>query len=462
MGNDFSFDAVKANGFTNELTYRGPKKRSGVSFDYMDKLNQLVDQGIFVDKDGDGFTAAERKALENEFFNIHQEKGYNTNFSKMRAGTKNDYSYEDFVRLAQAAGYVLKEGASVKEEPATVVKKDAVEPDVVSQKATEETPAATVLEVATNPIAATPATVVEDEEGFEPVSQSGKQTLNDIVAAGLPDGEYDIHFTGEKAIDPTNGNVVGEVATGTINGSPFKYTNPGQQVGAPVQVPGTKAEVPAAPATIAATSAEPVATPTVQLSSSGDDIKAYLDADPELAGLTGEQRAEVLRKRGIAIDAQINKLSSPQTHTERGGFLGLGKKKVIVDKTKEQAEQENAAQIADLRVQRDNIDRARVYTSEVEGQFWSGRVAPDSQYDAPDHIVKRSESYDRVTTLDGRRVARTSTYVRDEQGYPSTEYHYYPVAVEKVGNPRYERGTFYQVIPDLEHELTDVKMPENK
>ena len=71
--------------------------------------------------------------------------------------------------------------------------------------------------------------------------------------------------------------------------------------------------------------------------------------------------------------------------------------------------------------------------------------------------LKQNPTYDRVTTSDGRRVARTSEYVRDDQGYPQTVYHYYPVLVEKIGNPKIGSGTYYSVIPDLDNELTDVE-----
>ena len=66
MAGDFSLDSIKQNGFKNTVTYRGAGRNAGASYDYMDKLNQLVDKGIFVDKDGNGFTSGEKKALENK------------------------------------------------------------------------------------------------------------------------------------------------------------------------------------------------------------------------------------------------------------------------------------------------------------------------------------------------------------------------------------------------------------
>lgn len=108
--NDVSFDTIKQNNrFDNTLTYRGVVKASGLTYDYMDKLNDFIKQGIFIDEKGDGFTAAEKKALEAEYRKIHLEKGYNINFNTMLPGTTFEYDYNDFIRMAQAAGYILKD-----------------------------------------------------------------------------------------------------------------------------------------------------------------------------------------------------------------------------------------------------------------------------------------------------------------------------------------------------------------
>ena len=120
------FDAIKQNGYTNILKYRG-EQRSGISYDYMEKLNEFTEAGIFIDANGDGFTNAEKQALEDELFKIHREHNYSTNFKSMREGTKTEYSYEDFIRLAQAAGYILKEEYSkpLEAEPETVKEETA-------------------------------------------------------------------------------------------------------------------------------------------------------------------------------------------------------------------------------------------------------------------------------------------------------------------------------------------------
>ena len=109
MNNSTDFNTIKQSGYTNVLKYRGENQKSGISYDYMDKLNEFVGQGIFIDAKKDGFTNSEKRALEAELFKIHKEHNYATNFNSMLAGTTTEYSYNDFIRLAQAAGYVLKE-----------------------------------------------------------------------------------------------------------------------------------------------------------------------------------------------------------------------------------------------------------------------------------------------------------------------------------------------------------------
>lgn len=90
-------------------------KRAGISYDYMDKLNGYVKAGIFVDKDNDGFTKAEQKALGAEFEKLHTQRGDKIDFRKMVAGKSFDYKNEEFIRLANAAGYVLVEDVKPQE-----------------------------------------------------------------------------------------------------------------------------------------------------------------------------------------------------------------------------------------------------------------------------------------------------------------------------------------------------------
>ena len=115
--NFVSFDSMRQkDNFKNTLTYRGVVRASGLTYDYMDKLNNFVKEGLFIDEKGDGFTNAEKIALMQEFTKIHLEKGYSTDFASMLPGTTFEYNYNDFIRMAQAAGYILKEEPPAEED----------------------------------------------------------------------------------------------------------------------------------------------------------------------------------------------------------------------------------------------------------------------------------------------------------------------------------------------------------
>ena len=76
-------------------TQRKPR-RIGISYDYMDKLNAYVKEGIFIDKDKDGFTKAEQIALGKEFEKLHAERKDNINFRRLLAGKTFDYKDTEF------------------------------------------------------------------------------------------------------------------------------------------------------------------------------------------------------------------------------------------------------------------------------------------------------------------------------------------------------------------------------
>lgn len=91
--NFVSFDSMRQkDNFKNTLTYRGVVRTSGLTYDYMDKLNNFVKEGLFIDEKGDGFTNAEKIALMQEFTKIHLEKGYSTDFASMLPGTTFEYN----------------------------------------------------------------------------------------------------------------------------------------------------------------------------------------------------------------------------------------------------------------------------------------------------------------------------------------------------------------------------------
>ena len=420
---EFSFDAMKENNsFQNKLTYRGEKRRSGVSYDYMDKLNTLVDQGIFYDKDGDGFTKAEKKALEAEFFALHKEKNYSTNFVTMQAGTTHEYTFDDFVRLAQSAGYIMKEAP-----------KEEVAPNPTLPQGSQLQPAS--LEISTPKIelqeTIQPLNIGtgEQEEGFEPISQSGKQTVNDIVAA-LDSGEYQIDFEGTKIIDGETGEVLYEITNGTINGQPFEYTNNGV-----LATPTTEAE-----------NAQPEeTTPQAEENPSWEAKLAQCS--------TPEEKAQVLREAKQDITREIHSLSSEKTR--RGRVLGMNIGKRIVEQTAEEARTANASRIAELEAQRDEINRQEVILREFEQNEWKGQTALESTYHYDENkTMVRDQGYEvgeKVTLSDGTKILKVKHYNSKTLGY---DYTYHTPTVVKtglLGTPNEHWG----LVPGDEIELGD-------
>ena len=101
------FKNIQKNGYVIQLTKQANLKNSGVSFDYMARLQRDIDAGIFVDKDNNGFTNKEKVELSKKFQSIFTNHGYNTDFTHMKAGEKYAITYNEYVDLAKAAGYEL-------------------------------------------------------------------------------------------------------------------------------------------------------------------------------------------------------------------------------------------------------------------------------------------------------------------------------------------------------------------
>ena len=132
------FAKLKEEGHTIELTARG--KNSGVSYDYMDRLNKDIEAGIFEDRTEEGFTNKDKLGLANEFESVFLDHGYiksKDDFLKMKASNKKggrsyEITYDEYIKLANAAGYYLVEKP---EKPAT--QKETKAPDNKQEQVVE-------------------------------------------------------------------------------------------------------------------------------------------------------------------------------------------------------------------------------------------------------------------------------------------------------------------------------------
>ena len=187
------FAKLKEEGHTIELTARG--KNSGVSYDYMDRLNKDIEAGIFEDRTEEGFTKNDKLGLANEFESVFLDHGYiksKDDFLRMKASNKKggrsyEITYDEYIKLANAAGYYLVEKP---EEPAKP--KEAKAPDNKPEPAAEDKKAVPTPEVPTP----------------KPVEEPKNEKLDTVILDSTT-------YTDE------NGNVIADDTRALVNGQPY-------------------------------------------------------------------------------------------------------------------------------------------------------------------------------------------------------------------------------------------------
>lgn len=191
------FAKLRNEGHTIELTARG--KNSGVSYDYMDRLNKDIEAGIFEDRTEEGFTKNDKLGLAKEFESVFLDHGYiksKDDFLKMKASNKKggktyEITYDEYVKLANAAGYYLIEK---QEEPAAP--KDAKAPDNKPDEAGKQAP----------------APVPEPPTPVPPTPKSEKKQEQEKPDTVILDSTT---WTDE------NGNVIADDTRALVNGQPY-------------------------------------------------------------------------------------------------------------------------------------------------------------------------------------------------------------------------------------------------
>ena len=187
------FAKLREEGHTIELTARG--KNSGVSYDYMDRLNKDIEAGIFEDRTEEGFTNKDKLGLANEFESVFLDHGYiksKDDFLKMKASNKKggrsyEITYDEYIKLANAAGYYLVEKP---EEPAKP--KEAKAPDNKPEPVAEYKKAVPTPEVPTP----------------KPVEEPKNEELDTVILDSTT-------YTDE------NGNVIADDTRALVNGQPY-------------------------------------------------------------------------------------------------------------------------------------------------------------------------------------------------------------------------------------------------
>ena len=427
MVKDVNFESVKNNGYTNYLQYRGPQKRSGISYDYMDKLNEFIDQGIFYDVNGDGFTNAEKKALEAELFKIHKEHGYKTNFTTMLPGTKTEYNYSDFIRLAKAAGYELKqkpeEKAEVKPEEKAEVKQEE-KAEVKQEEKAEVKPGETK-----------PSTTGNNSE---------ENVIVEFESTTITDSEGKvIDKTFKSKVTPLLGSLAKGITADTIQNTKIA-----------IEPQATEAKQPTTQEVTDVKTKEEKQ--EVKYNNAEDKLKN--DIKNKYQELTGNDLLNAIREERLALTNEKRKLAETRETYKTKGFLGMFKKTKTRDLTAEELNQRQA-RINEINQQIDETHKYETYVSNVENAtFWGGKYAAQDLKDASGNIIKSYPSYYRETVTDSngneKKAAKVPTYNKEKL---QEEHKYYSLDVQKVGQPDFGTGVYYSVVPDVTNELTNVK-----
>lgn len=212
-------DGMRETGYDVVLTDRG--KHSGLSFDFMygDKsekmhggLMRLIEAGIFEDYTKEGFTREDANNLYKKMLEIEKRnkgkdgyiiKGQTKHFDgRMRLGDARHYTYDEYLELAEAAGYRLKDPAALQE-----VIEDEVTPEEEVVVPNDDKPEAPAVPEKSEVETDNGIYVVE----WETQTIDGNGTVKGKITA--PDGNiYNVSYNVVASADgePDEGDIVAE------------------------------------------------------------------------------------------------------------------------------------------------------------------------------------------------------------------------------------------------------------
>ena len=513
------FAKLREEGHTIELTARG--KNSGVSYDYMDRLNKDIEAGIFEDRTEEGFTNKDKLGLANEFESVFLDHGYiksKDDFLRMKASNKKggrsyEITYDEYIKLANAAGYYLVEKP---EEPAKP--KEAKAPDNKPEPVAEDKKAVPTPEVPTPKPVEEPknekldtvildSTTYTDENGNviaddtralvngQPYhSKTGFNTFGTLDPEHVDWRQYSQSELDKMENAPTGKKTTTEPDTLPKPAPNDKALTPTEEINLaePVVVADATPEVKPTPTvdatpvakptpTVDATpvakptptvDATPVAKPTptvnatpevkptptvdatpvknTKTESAKEEFQKALASDPELGNKTDKERAEILKAKASSIETEISRLQQP-TVVYKKRLFGGSKSKVIA--TAEQNTEANKDKIAELEQKLDSTKRIKEYTDAVAGNITG--FGSTSLVDKNGNTVA---SYPQYSTVKYKNANGQESYVARVMEYNTTthksETKYYSFDVQKVNDLKGlpER---WQAVPDMKNQLTD-------
>ena len=475
------FAKLREEGHTIELTARG--KNSGVSYDYMDRLNKDIEAGIFEDRTEEGFTNKDKLGLANEFESVFLDHGYiksKDDFLKMKASNKKggrsyEITYDEYIKLANAAGYYLVEKP---EEPAKP--KEAKAPDNKPEPAAEDKKAVATPEIPTPKPVEEPknekldtvildSTTYTDENGNviaddtralvngQPYhSKTGFNTFGTLDPEHVDWRQYSQSELDKMESAPTGKKTTTEPDTLPKPAPNDKALTPTEEINVAEPVVVADAPPVAKPTPTVNATPEVKPTPTVDATpvkntkteSTKEEFQKALASDPELGNKTDKERAEILKAKASSIETEISRLQQPTVVYKKRLF---GKKEIRT--TAEENTKRNKDKIASLEQELDTTKRNQVYANAVAGNITG--FGSTSLVDENGNTVA---SYPQYSTVKYKDANGQESYVARVMEYNTTthksETKYYSFDVQKVNDLKGlpER---WQAVPDMKNQLTD-------
>ena len=498
------YEADKKNGVTisTQPTAFGPSQAL-----MEQKLKMYIRAGLVVDKNDDGevnkFSNKNKRALGKEFETIHKEKGYTTDFTKIPENTEFNYTWDEFCRFVDAAGYkFVEQKPAPPKAPATPVTPDPVAAPAVDDKNVQAPPEPPVtpapVEEQKNDKLDTvilDATTYTDENGNviaddtkalvngQPYhSRTGFNTFGTLTPDPVDWKQYSM-----KDLEKLDGAPTGKKVTTNPDSVPTAPASDKGSAAAPqITVPeapvvGNEPVMPA-PKTEAPVTTEVKAQPPVEAKNdeastpvavnkpvtpapktetpavasepktAQEKFEADLAADSELASADGRQRAQILDKRVSTMQQQVANLKKP-TIVIKKGFLGLGHAKTKVLKTAEENTATNKDQITALEQNIDKTKKLKAYAdvaTQVGTMFASSSFVDDkgnkiAEY--PQHTVVKYKNANGEESY----AAKVENYNKETHKWDSS---YYAFDVQQIRDVK-GAEVRWQAVPDMKNPLTD-------
>jgi len=440
---DFN-ENIKDKNYTIDLSKRGDnahenKYNTGLSFNLMyneSGLRDLYDAGIFIDttknEEGkDEFTREDKLALEAKFKEIHERNGYKSDFKKMHEGDTFTYTYAEYLELAKAAGYELKDEHFKKHM------------EQIKIAGLDFKPTEIKLEDKIKPI------------DIKPIQPEGENVEVTWEKETITDENGNVTVVTDKSrikyLDKKEGNAQAEtknegvqVTTQSPSVEEAKTDTPLEEIdGVPqISTQGAQAQVTTNPVNEDVT--------VISDNSSEEEILAgldkYLEENNIDKNMDSKQRANALRRTYNDLDKKIKtieaELNQGGTTVTKKRFLKSDKTEIKQFTAEEKADKE--AELASLQQEYDTARRYHAYVSQVQGIGATGRKNP-----SPNAETNEENPSFEITTVAINGERRNVVVERDNRNNPTN---YYQLKVTK--NKDVITGeTRYEAVPDKDQPI---------